>query len=83
MQGYGGGICQVSSTLYNAVLAGKLTVTQRHTHSLPVTYVPTGKDATVSYGWLDFCFQNSYDYPVKIVAGVTKDILEIKILAMH
>ncbi|MEG1997965.1 MAG: VanW family protein, partial [Clostridiales bacterium] len=70
IDGLGGGICQVSSTLYNTVLAASLKVTQRHTHSLPVSYVPKGRDATVSYGALDFRFQNNRSYPVTIKATI-------------
>lgn len=81
-QGMGGGICQVSSTLYNAVLNSKLRVVERHTHSLPVTYVPTGRDATVSYGYLDFRFQNNGKRPVKIRAIVERNILDISFLVM-
>ena len=81
-QGLGGGICQVSSTLYNAVLNSKLKVVERHTHSLPVTYVPTGKDATVSYGYLDFRFQNNRNYPVKIQAVVNKNTLDIAFVSV-
>ncbi len=57
--GLGGGICQVSSTLYNAVLTGQLQVIERHSHSLPITYVAPGRDATVSYPLLDFKFKNT------------------------
>ncbi|MDR3239865.1 MAG: VanW family protein [Clostridiales bacterium] len=57
--GIGGGICQVSSTLYNAVLNAGMKVVERHPHSLPVSYVPKGKDATVSYPGVDFRFQNT------------------------
>jgi vancomycin resistance protein YoaR len=57
--GMGGGICQVSSTMYNAVLAAGLRVTERHPHSASVGYVPKGRDATVSYGSLDFRWVNS------------------------
>lgn len=65
--GIGGGNCQVSSTLYNAVLAiPTLTVVERHEHGKDVTYVPEGKDAAVSYGSLDFKFKNTNDYKVKI-----------------
>lgn len=82
-QGLGGGICQVSSTLYNAVLNSKLKVVERHTHSLPVTYVPTGKDATVSYGYLDFRFQNNQKYPIKIQAVVNKNTLDIAFVSVE
>lgn len=58
--GYGGGVCQVSTTLYNAVLNSGLQVVQRFPHSRPVGYVPAGKDATVS-DYLDFKFRNNTD----------------------
>ena len=57
--GLGGGICQVSSTLYNAVLKAGMTVVERHAHSATVGYVPKDQDATVNYGSLDFRFQNN------------------------
>lgn len=62
--GYGGGVCQVSSTVYNAALAADLTIMERHSHTKPVHYVPEGHDATVDYGWLDLKFQNSRHGPV-------------------
>lgn len=58
--GRGGGICQVSSTLYNAVLKANLEVVERYPHSMPVYYVPPGRDATVS-DYLDFKFRNNTD----------------------
>lgn len=63
---YGGGICQISSTLYNAVLASDLKVTERHAHSRRVYYVPKNKDATVYYGGPDFKFINTYDSNIMI-----------------
>lgn len=57
--GLGGGICQVSSTLYNAITLAHLEVTERHRHSLPISYVPPGQDATVSYPVLDLKFKNT------------------------
>src|SRR5690606_17886713 len=57
--GYGGGVCQVSSTVYNAALAANLTILERHSHTRPVHYVPEGYDATVDYGWLDLKWQNN------------------------
>jgi len=57
--GLGGGICQVSSTLYNAVLLAGLEVVERHPHSLKIDYVPVGRDATVTYGLKDFKFKNN------------------------
>ncbi|WP_157729659.1 VanW family protein [Tumebacillus algifaecis] len=69
-QGYGGGICQVSSTLYNTVLNAGLQITERYTHSLPVGYVAPGHDATVSYPELDFRFVNSTDAPLRLEAVI-------------
>lgn len=68
--GVGGGICQVSTTLYNAVLRANLEIVQRRNHSLGVTYVPAGHDAMVSIGSSDFKFKNNRNYPVKVVAYV-------------
>jgi len=59
--GIGGGICQVSSTLYNAVLLAGLEIVERHNHALAVAYVPLGRDATVVYGLQDFKFRNNTD----------------------
>ncbi|MBQ8299042.1 MAG: VanW family protein [Clostridia bacterium] len=65
-KGYGGGVCQLSSTLYNAVNALDLEITEHHHHSSPVAYVPKNQDATVSLqSNLDFKFKNSFDYPIK------------------
>ncbi len=66
VDGLGGGICQVSSTLYNAVLYADLEVVERRCHSLPVTYVPLGQDATVAFGYIDFRFKNDRDYPIVV-----------------
>lgn len=79
----GGGICQLSSTLYNTVLLANLDVTDRHNHYFQTSYVPAGRDATVSWGSLDFKFKNNRKYPVKIIASagdgvVTVDIYGIK-----
>jgi len=68
-EGVGGGICQVSSTLYNAVLDAGLKVTERHAHSKEVDYVPEGKDASVVYGSRDFKFVNNRDETVYIRAS--------------
>jgi len=68
--GVGGGICQVSTTLYNAVLKANLEIVQRRNHSLGVTYVKPGHDAMVSIGSSDFKFKNNRNYPVRVVAYV-------------
>ncbi len=58
-EGMGGGVCQVSSTLYNTVLLANLEIVERKNHSLPVAYVPIGRDATVVYEAIDFKFRNN------------------------
>ncbi|HWR56308.1 MAG TPA: VanW family protein [Negativicutes bacterium] len=68
--GMGGGVCQISSTLYNAVMAGNLTVTERHPHSKPVDYIAAGKDATTSDD-KDFKFRNNRQGPLIIHVLVT------------
>ena len=78
--GYGGGKCQISSTLYNAVLAlDKLEVTEREPHSKKVYYVPEGKDAAVAYGSVDFKFINHYDFDIKIGADANTQSITVKI----
>lgn len=67
-KGIGGGICQGSTTLYNAVLRANLEIVERRNHSLSVTYVPLGQDAMVSIGSSDFKFKNNRDYPIKVIA---------------
>jgi vancomycin resistance protein YoaR len=69
----GGGICQVSTTLFNAVVKADLKVVERSPHSIPSTYVDLGKDAAVNWPNQDFKFKNTSPYPVYIVAALTKD----------
>ena len=66
VQGVGGGVCQVSTTLYNAVLYAGLDIVKVSNHSIPSSYVDKGRDATVSDSGLDFVFKNNYDQPVYI-----------------
>lgn len=66
VQGVGGGVCQVSTTLYNAVLYAGLDIVKVSNHSIPSSYVDKGRDATVSNGSIDFVFKNNYDLPVYI-----------------
>lgn len=70
INGIGGGICQASSTLYNATLESGLQVIERHPHSLPVKYCPPQLDATVSWGCEDFKMKNTLDRPVQILCCV-------------
>ena len=64
----GGGICQVSSTLYNTVLLANLNIVERRSHQMTVAYVPLGRDATVNWGTTDFRFSNDTYYPIRIDA---------------
>ncbi len=78
--GIGGGICQVSSTMYNAVLLANLQIVERSHHSLPVSYVPSGRDATVAYGAIDFRCKNSLESPVVIDTAVSGRRMTVRIL---
>jgi len=77
--GLGGGVCQVSSTLYNAVLLANLKIVERTNHSLPVSYVPIGRDATVVYGAVDFKFTNNTDFYIYMKSEVTGNNLTVKL----
>lgn len=77
--GMGGGVCQVSSTLYNAVLLANLEIVERANHSLPVTYVPVGLDATVVYGAVDFKFKNNTGSYIFIKRSIGRGRLTFKV----
>lgn len=64
----GGGVCKISSTLYNVSVLSNLQIVERYNHSMPVPYVPYGQDATVSYGAKDFRFRNNTEFPILIWA---------------
>ena len=81
-KGYGGGVCQVSSTLYNAAANAGMTILERHDHSKPVPYVETGKDAATSYGGIDFKFKNEQPYSVQINAQAEDGTLTISLSAV-
>lgn len=83
-KGLGGGNCQISTTLYNAVLqVPDLEVTERHEHSKKVPYIEQGKDAAVSYGSYDFKFKNNSNYTIKIVMEKTQDEITAKLIQMQ
>ena len=69
----GGGICQVSTTLFNAAVKSNLEITERHPHSMPVSYVDKGKDATVNWGSQDLKFVNNTDTTIYVMAVVSSD----------
>lgn len=77
--GIGGGVCQVSTTLYNAVMYAELEIVERQCHSRPVGYVDKGRDATLAGDYLDFKFKNSTQYPIYIESYVQEDKLFVNI----
>jgi len=77
IKGYGGGICQVSSTLYNAALGAELDIIERFAHGRQVFYVPEGLDATVAYGSVDLKFANTLDWPLIIVCEMGDGMLTV------
>lgn len=83
VDGIGGGICQVSSTLYNAVMFANLEVTERHNHQFITSYVQAGRDATVVYGSKDLKFINNRSYPIKIIASANDGIVKISIYGIR
>ena len=76
----GGGICQVSSTLYYACLKADLEIVERTAHGYTVSYMPYGMDATVSWGTLDYKFKNNTDYPIRIEAWVSDGQVHVKLI---
>lgn len=76
----GGGICQVSSTLFSALLYTDLEIVSRSNHSMPVSYLPMGMDAAVSWGAPDLKFKNNFNYPIKLSATYSGGDITFKIL---
>lgn len=79
VNGIGGGVCQVSSTLYNAVLCANLEVIERKNHQFLPAYVDAGRDATVADGYIDFKFKNTRKYPIKIACSAQNGMLKVKL----
>ncbi len=77
--GVGGGVCQTSTTLYNALLLADLTIVRRSPHSIPAKYVPYGQDAAVAYDYIDLVFRNDFDFPVYINSIFTGNDLIIQV----
>ena len=82
VDGLGGGICQISSTLYNAVLRANLQIVERRNHQFVTSYLPAGRDATVVYGATDFQFKNTRKYPIRLVANVQNGIATVDIFGI-
>ena len=79
VQGLGGGICQISTTLFNSVLLANLEIVELHNHQFIPSYVSAGRDATVVYGAKDFKFKNSREHALKITCSVSKGIASFNI----
>ena len=79
VDGIGGGICQISSTLYNSVLMSNMEIVERRNHQFVTSYTPAGRDATVVYGMTDFRFKNTRTYAVKIKASCSNGIATVSI----
>lgn len=79
VDGIGGGICQISSTLYNSALMANLEIVERRNHQFVTSYVPAGRDATVVYGMTDFKFKNTRKYPIRIVASAKNGIATVSL----
>ncbi len=77
----GGGLCQVSSTLFNALLMAGCVIIERHRHSQPVSYVPLGLDATIKYGKKDLRIRNPYLHPLKLEISAGDATITMKVLA--
>jgi vancomycin resistance protein YoaR len=80
---WGGGVCQVSSTLYNAVLLAGLEIVERGAHYWEPNYIPAGRDAAVAYGQLDLRFRNNFPKPIRIRAEVRGEKLLVEILSRY
>ena len=78
----GGGVCQTSSTLFNAVARADLEIIERNPHAWPSSYIEKGLDATVNWPGLDFKFRNNTDWPIFIVAGYNKRKVTVNIYGM-
>lgn len=81
-KGYGGGVCQVSSTLYNTADDFGMEIIERHPHSKEVKYVPEGRDAATSYGGVDLKFKNTMPYPVRIETSVSDGVLTVDMVSL-
>ncbi|WP_195938399.1 VanW family protein [Romboutsia sp. 1001713B170131_170501_G6] len=79
VNGEGGGVCQVSTTIYNAALISNMEIVEVHNHTYPSRYAPKGKDAAVSYGYIDFKFKNPYSHPIYIKNIIKNGAITTKI----
>jgi len=79
VKAYGGGVCQTSTTLYNAALLAGLPIVERHAHTFAPHYVPPGRDAAVAQYDIDLRFKNPYRWPLRLKAEANGDRLEVRV----
>ena len=82
VDGLGGGICQVTTTLYNAVVLANLEIVERSNHQFVPSYAKASRDATVVYGSIDFKFKNNRNYPIKILCSVSNGVVNFAIYGL-
>lgn len=82
VDGLGGGICQITTTLYNAVIYANLEIVQRSNHQFVPSYAPASRDATVVYGSIDFQFKNNRNYPIKLICSVSGGVANFQIFGL-
>lgn len=80
IQSWGGGVCQASTTLYNAALLGGLKIVERNRHRFAPGYVPPGRDAAVAFSTIDLKLANPYNAPIRILSRIRDDRLEVEIV---
>ena len=78
VDGIGGGVCQLSSTLYNVVLYANLEIVERKNHQFLPEYIEAGRDATVTDEYVDFKFKNTREYPIKLICSAENGILKVQ-----
>lgn len=80
---WGGGVCQTSTTLYNAALLAGMEILERNRHRFAPSYVPPGRDAAVAFSGVDLRFRNPYDFPLRIVGRFQGDRMQIALMGLH
>lgn len=80
---YGGGVCQIATTVYNAAVKAQMKITSRDHHEFPVTYVAPGLDATISGDWLDLKFVNTSNYPIVITSYIIDNSFNVDIYGFN
>jgi vancomycin resistance protein YoaR len=80
---WGGGVCQASTTLYNAAVLSGLTILERHRHRWAARYVAPGRDAAVAYPNIDLRFRNDHPWPVRLEGEIRGDLIEFRVVGDH